>query len=687
MTIHRLTLKANIFTCHGHQVMNGQIGLTRYSRNKIYFGVVCFFLLLGSYFKTFGQKELIDSLKNRIKIERDDTTKVRLYVRVGILSRLSDTTESWYCQRQVFKMAETTGNDYFLGQSYFLAASISSKPVQAISDFEKAIHIFSKYPNNHRAKLSLGSVYINLGLLHSTNNDYQTALHYYLKAEDIYLKNDPYSNDLSTLYTNISITYGTINKYEEGLEFSKKSLDLARKGKDKANLMRALYAYGGNLVNAKKGDKGLALLDSAKLLATELENLYFMYSSDFMKAMYFYNTHQYQEAIGYYTACQNFARKYNSTPDIGNNFLNIAACEAELKKPRLAAAHLDSATRYLDFSLISVSKQMYFENYAEVYKQLGNFSKAFAFKDSVGAIKDSLYQADNIKQIEFRQARYNYEKRQHEINELNVDKKLRLAEIRRKDTITYFLIIGAGTLLIILILSYRTYRQNEKIQNHRISVLETEKQLTATEAVLKGEEQERARLAKDLHDGLGGMLSGMKYSFNTMKGNIIMTPENQRAFERSMDMLDSSIMEMRRVAHNMMPESLVKFGLNTALKDYCTEINQSGALKVNYQSIGLENENPDDTTAITIYRIVQELITNTLKHAGAESALVQITKTDVHYSITVEDEGKGFDTAILQKSKGIGWTNIQHRVDFLKGKLDVDSAPGKGTSVHIEFNA
>jgi len=129
-------------------------------------------------------------------------------------------------------------------------------------------------------------------------------------------------------------------------------------------------------------------------------------------------------------------------------------------------------------------------------------------------------------------------------------------------------------------------------------------------------------LAKDLHDGLGGMLSGIKYSFKRMKGNLMMTPDNTPAFERSMDMLDSSIKEMRRVAHNMMPEALVKFGLDTALNDFCNDNSKSGALQVSDQSIGFENVEIAKTTIITIYRIVQELINNTIKHAIAKTALV-----------------------------------------------------------------
>jgi signal transduction histidine kinase len=217
--------------------------------------------------------------------------------------------------------------------------------------------------------------------------------------------------------------------------------------------------------------------------------------------------------------------------------------------------------------------------------------------------------------------------------------------------------------------------------------LETEKQLTATEAVLKGEEQERTRLAKDLHDGLGGMLSGIKFSLGNMKGNLILTPENAQAFERSMNMLDSSIKEMRRVAHNMMPEVLVKYGLDTALKEFCNEIDRSRVLDVNYQSVGMDKAAIEQTVAVTIYRIVQELVNNAIKHAAAKNVLVQahLSEQEKLLIITVEDDGKGFDKTTLKHAEGIGWQNIQNRVEFLKGKADIQSSSGKGTSVMIEI--
>ena len=119
---------------------------------------------------------------------------------------------------------------------------------------------------------------------------------------------------------------------------------------------------------------------------------------------------------------------------------------------------------------------------------------------------------------------------------------------------------------------------------------------------------------------------------------------------------------------------------------FCNEINQSGALQVSYQSLGLENVEIEQTVAITVYRIIQELLNNTMKHAAAKSALVQVTKSNGHLSVTVEDDGKGFDTSLLKRVTGIGWSNIQNRVEFLKGNVDVQSSGEKGTSVFIELN-
>ncbi len=180
----------------------------------------------------------------------------------------------------------------------------------------------------------------------------------------------------------------------------------------------------------------------------------------------------------------------------------------------------------------------------------------------------------------------------------------------------------------------------------------------------------------------------VKFSLNNVKENLVMTPDNAHAFERSIDMLDSSIQEMRRVAHNMMPELLLKYGLDVALKEYCAEIERSGVMHTTYQSINMDKIAISQSAAVTIYRIVQELSNNAIKHTNATEILVQahVSEQEKLLTITVEDNGKGFDPAILKQSLGMGWSNIQNRVEFLKGKIDVSSEKGKGTSVLIEVN-
>jgi len=178
------------------------------------------------------------------------------------------------------------------------------------------------------------------------------------------------------------------------------------------------------------------------------------------------------------------------------------------------------------------------------------------------------------------------------------------------------------------------------------------------------------------------MLAGVKFQLNSMKGNVILSEENAETFTRSITQLDNAIAEMRRVAHNMMPEALLKFGLNDTLKNYCDSVSQNSGLAISFQSFGMEKR-LEQTTEIVIYRVVQELLNNTLKHANATNVYIQLSRNENTISLTVEDDGKGFDVDKIQKN-GIGLSNIQHRVDYLNGKMDIKS-DDKGTSTHIEF--
>jgi len=332
-------------------------------------------------------------------------------------------------------------------------------------------------------------------------------------------------------------------------------------------------------------------------------------------------------------------------------------------------------------------------NLSEYYHRTGNNSKAYELLEKATDIKDSVLSETNIKQANTLAAIYETGKKQKEILRLKDEKEIQAVSIAKNSTLNKVFISTIIGLLIFVYLAYRTVKneqkitlQKQEIQKQKISELEKDKKLLTAEAMLKGQEEERSRIAKDLHDGLGGMLSGVKLSFNNMKENIVLSPENQHSFERSIAMLDKTISELRKVAHNLMPEVLVKFGLDEALKEFCCYIETSTGIDVIYQQLG-EDRQLSSQADITIYRIVQELVNNALKHAEAKQIIVQFTKNHVKAGITVEDDGKGFDINDPALKKGAGLSNIMYRVNYFKGTLDINSQPGKGTSVNVELIA
>ncbi|MGN6491082.1 MAG: tetratricopeptide repeat-containing sensor histidine kinase [Agriterribacter sp.] len=625
-----------------------------------------------------------DSLRLRLSVMKEDSAKVDALYQYGetFASDNSDSAIEYYNKGRA--LAEKLNfKKGIAGYSSYYIVLLNNKGAykEALALAKEALAIYQTLGN----KKDLSIAYLNVGSEWQYLSDFQLAAENYLEAKKL----SEQTGDLRTqriANNNLGSIFLVLQQYEKGKEYAQRSLLIARELKND-------FAITSSLYNIAAAETYLKQYDSALVHFAEIEKVG-MRTGDYIA-----NLDAWLGAAGAYSGKKEYAaaeKNYNKVLTLARQkeaieyelyaymgmadmYLNAGKyMQAETPIQQGIAIALKTGSRY-------ELKDLY-QKASELEEKKGNAAVALSYQKKFQELNDSIINEKNKSDINLIEARYESEKKENLITRLENEKKLQHLTIRQKNILNYILIGGAAILLIISILSYRNYRQKQKIQQQRISELETEKQLAATEAVLRGEEQERTRLAKDLHDGLGGLLSGIKYSFQTMKGNLVMTPENQQTFERSMDMLDSSIKEMRRVAHNMMPEALVKFGLDTALQDFCNDINQSGILLVNYQSTGLEEATLDQTSAIAVYRIVQEMINNTIKHAEAKNAIVQINKTNGEIAITIEDDGKGFDPLVLQRSKGIGWSNIQSRIDFLKGRLDIKSIPGKGTSVLIEFS-
>ncbi len=629
-----------------------------------------------------AQQHLVDSITKELQQPMADTNRAVSMMRLAIDYELFDTAKAYKAYRDAIKFAREKNLYYNLGRIYqnqAILLSTGGNDEQSKASLDTAV-IFYQKSDNPKAKKFEAAAYSDMANRLKNQNEFQHAVQYYLKGIAI-LEKSGLDAELVVIYCNLSTLFGDIKEHTKQNEYAHKGVAAAKKSGIGQKLFMAYFILANSYSMQDDNLSAKKYIDSSSVYFDELSNInsvdmifgYYLVSAQVFKKM-----NQLDSSFYYFQKSFEVSEKYNYSYGKAESQLQLGAIAIQQKKYKEAEQYLltgiEDAKTINYFAMLDEG----YKYLSDIYAVTGRYKQAYEYFQKYKDVNDSVVNIGSKKIATELEKKYETEKKDSQL-------KLQKAQLQRKSILNYILVGSAVTILLISLLTYRTYKQKQKLQQQRISELETEKQLTAAEAVLKGEEQERTRLAKDLHDGLGGMLSGIKYSFQTMKGNLIMTPENVQAFERSMDMLDSSIKEMRRVAHNMMPEALVKFGLDTALKDFCNDINQSGALQVNYQSIGLENTVIEQTTAIAIYRIVQELINNTMKHAAAKTAIVQVSKINADLSITVEDDGKGFNPLILQAGKGMGWSNIQSRVEYLKGKLDVQTEPGKGTSVHIEL--
>ncbi len=638
------------------------------------------FLLLVS-FNSYAQLNTLDSMEKVVTYMPLDTAKINKLNSLIPKLLSANPEKALSLALQSISLSKQLGYGLGLAAAYRHRGALYFNKLQ--SDSAKLMYDSAwQIVKNSKERLMIrqqGMLKFSYGSVYQQKNKLDSAMAMYIEASKIYISINE-EDLLFAPYSNLSVAYSYLHENEKALEYAKKASLIAIRKKDLGKITEVANNFFAAKLELKQYDSVEIPLKENIKLATQighfarvglLHNLLGQYYKEAKK--------NYDSAISNYNKAIAFTEKDGDKFDLAAFYQNLGGAYQDKKD-------YSNAIKYMKMSILLAKElgveniqQYAIKNLSNIEEEQGNYKSAFGYLKEYNILTDTVnakYNRDKVIELE---TKYETEKKETQL-------QLQQSTIKQKNTLNILLGSIAAAILTLSLFVFKNYKQKQRLQQQKINELETQQQLTATEAVLKGEEQERTRLAKDLHDGLGGMLSGIKYSFNTMKGNMIMTPDNAQAFERSMDMLDSSIKEMRRVAHNMMPEALVKFGLDTALKDFCNDILQSGALHISYQSIGIENEEINQTVGITVYRIVQELINNTMKHAVAKNAIVQVTKSDGQLSVTVEDDGKGFDTAIISKPVGMGWSNITNRVEFLKGKLDVDSQHGKGTSVHIEIN-
>ena len=342
----------------------------------------------------------------------------------------------------------------------------------------------------------------------------------------------------------------------------------------------------------------------------------------------------------------------------------------------------NSAANVLHTGLVLSIQIKHNENIRDAYQYLSEmfagtkmFDSAYHYTVLFNNLKDSISNEKTRSDIANINDVYQLDKKNQQIELLNQQKKLQDAEIRG-NIMQRNIIIGLAVLLSIVgFLLYKRYKLLNKAQKQE-EINRRQNELFNISTTIQ--DQERKRIAQDLHDGLGSLLSAAKLKLSALQTG----DEHPRQMKDILHLLDDAATELRNISQNIMPAALSKLGLEASLQSIFDSISGGSDLAIHFTMHGFDKR-LESETEISIYRIVLELVNNVVKHASANNVTVQLIRYPDQVNLTVEDDGQGFDQETVLN--GTGLNNIRSRIVYLKGTIDMDTSEQNGTTTIINI--
>lgn len=690
--------------------------------------LLCVLFLAGISITGFGQnRAFIDSCL-AVAPSLSDTDKVNTYIDVSYEYQSVDLDSALWCSYQALNVAQDMqwqegtfeaenclGNNFKVMSNFdssfyhydrafeiarqaddtlLLAKAMVGKS-NLYSDFarynesapllKKAIQLFEQFDDQE----SLAKAYNNLGILLYSQGKLDEAVETVIKALHSYevLGNE---NGYASTANNLSIFLMKNFRYEEALDYSSKALAIHRKHKDRNNA-------GYSLSSMAKIENRLKRYNDAEKHALEaieiFEDLQFkqgVLANYNTVSLVYINEKRFAEAKDILEAQLALSREIDHIAGMANSCIELGTVYFELKDTVAAISHLDSVEKYMRTGGIDLELQAdYYQIRSEIEAAIGNHEVAYNAQLEYQVLRDSLLNENSSDQANEMLVKYETEKAKREKveeeqknerlsyeNELQKNKikeeKLERAKLRN------LLIFGGAALLLFVLLVLLRVRYKQRVE---LAEVKQEQERLRFKAMIDSEEKERTRIARELHDGIGQLLATARLNVAALEESV--PEDDQSILSNSMNLIDSAVTEVRHISHNMMPTSLMELGLQSALNELGEQIGKSGAITFDFDFEIAEKL--DSQVEVAVYRICQEVFSNMVKYA--EATKIQLSaKTNGNFLVVkIADNGKGFDTALIEKSEGIGWKNIHSRAHLLRGEVEVQSAIDQGTTINLQI--
>ncbi len=588
------------------------------------------FLLLFFSIAVFAQDTTIDSLRVTITRTTKEETKLNAYVLLtGKLSLIS------------FNETIKVGEEGLV---------LASKLNDSVSYAE-----LSRY----------------LGMANYFKGDYEKAAGYYFTTTGIYERRSM-AKELATVINDIAKLYRKTRDLKRASAHYERALQLYRNLRDSSGMQMILnesgvvFEYQGNYEEAIRRYK--ASLQMATLLKDEVGKSW-CYS--FMAGAYALQS-KFDLAEDYNLRSLAIRQKQKDTFALTLSYSDMGVMYSSWGKFERAVYYLEESSKLAERMEY---RELLSNNYAELSRisnVTGDYKKALDYYTWHTQLKDSLFSAQKTRQIEELSTLYETDKKEQQIQVQQLTIK--------KQTTQIFLILGF--VIFAAVFAYLLYNRYRWKQQVKMQTEILKQQELAAQSILEAEEKERTRIAKDLHDGVGQMMSAARMNLSSFYNTAKIDDRDQnKSLVNIIQLVDDSCKEVRAVSHSMMPSALLNKGLPDALRELADKITNKH-LSVSFYSEGF-TERLSTTTETILFRVIQECINNSIKHAEASTLDISLINDNDGISVTIEDNGKGFVIDGEQTEEGMGLSNIRSRIQFLKGTVDIDSSPGNGTLVAI----
>ncbi len=616
-----------------------------------------------------------DSLRSLIAAEKTDTSKVLLYNQLHDELRLSDFNQAAEVARKSFLLSKEIGWQKGLSvaaRNYGIAKNLLGEYDSA----ELLIKIAMEASEATGDQQNIGYCLMTLGNIQYDQTNYDEALGYYFDCMAAYDSIDNYAGMSSALIW-IGIIYQYAKSdYDAARATYKDALHYCDLGK--ANLNKG-YVYA----NLATIHNELYQLDSAiyfNKLANEIKKEY-----DDLRGIgngynnignVFYDMQSYDSALYYYNLAEEIRVEMNDQTGMASVWSNLARVYHDLGEYEKAETLYKRA--------IELSRDINYKEawqqatllLSQLYEEQKMFKESLAYFKEYKSASDSIFNVASDRNISELQTKYETEKKEQQI----ALQQSEISEQQAQNKINLMFIVGllmaVVALIVILVLARSRARKKQELIVRELELRLREAQI---EAAISSQEQERTRVAQDLHDGFGQMISILNLNIKSLEKDY---SNKEEVFEQSSAVLEDMYRELKGICFNLMPQTLIKNGIVSAVNEFASRVNHTGKINIETDFFGLEDR-LTEVQEISLYRITQEWINNMLKYSDADRVNIQITKDEQEITLMIEDNGTGFDLESLKSGKGNGWRNMNSRANLMKGELEVDTQLGMRGSTLI----